>query len=158
MNAVVRLSRIGRLAPPSQRLIEGQDLRGFLRPSHPAKWGVREGPTRFLRLPRHRFQFRLSCCRGSQEGFFANPQFCWVKIVARRFRFLGRQRWFVELEVKPLRTFPWLILAAIFSLSRTRRDQFALHSSNPTIITSKEAAPMIFLWEIASSLYCHLTR
>jgi hypothetical protein len=67
-------------ARPLQRLIGDRGLRGCPRPSRPAKWGVREGPPRFLRLQRHRFQSRLACCRGSREEAFSYPQLCWLGV------------------------------------------------------------------------------
>jgi hypothetical protein len=65
-------------ARPARRSIGVQGPHGCLRPSRPAKWGVREGPPRFLQLPRHRFQSRLACCRGSREEAFSYPQLCWL--------------------------------------------------------------------------------
>ena len=71
-------------APPSQRSIGGRGLCGCLRPSPLAKWTARASPPRFLQLSRHRFQSRLSCCRGSREEAFASPRLYWLSI-ARQF-------------------------------------------------------------------------
>jgi hypothetical protein len=71
-------------APPSQRSIGGRGLCGCLRPSPLAKGTARASPPRFLQLSRHRFQSRLSCCRGSREEAFASPRLYWLSI-ARQF-------------------------------------------------------------------------
>jgi len=68
--------RIKTPARPSRRSIGGQGLRGCLRPSRPAKWGVREGPLRSLPLRRRRFQSRLSCCLGGREEILSHPRLC----------------------------------------------------------------------------------
>jgi hypothetical protein len=47
----------GRPLYPHDASTGDQGLRGCLRPSRPAKSGVREGPPRFLRLRRYHFQF-----------------------------------------------------------------------------------------------------
>src|SRR6516165_3852754 len=75
--AVVMLAgRISTPARPLRRSIGGQGLRGCLKPSRPATWGVREDPPLFLPLRRRRFQSRLSCCRDSPEEFFSYPRLC----------------------------------------------------------------------------------
>jgi hypothetical protein len=84
LDEAVRHGPIRMPAPPSRRSIGGQGLPGCLRPSRPTTWGVREGPPRFLLLRRHRFQSRLSCCRGSRKEFFSYPRLCW-RGAARRF-------------------------------------------------------------------------
>jgi hypothetical protein len=77
--AVMMLAgRISTPARPLRRSIGGQGLRGCLRPSRPATWGVREDPPLFLPLRRRRFQSRLSCCRDSREEFFSYPRLCWL--------------------------------------------------------------------------------
>ena len=73
-----RPGRIRTPARPLQRSIGDQGLHECPRPSRPAKWGVREGPPRFLPLQLHRFQSQLACCRGSREEAFSYPQLCWL--------------------------------------------------------------------------------
>jgi hypothetical protein len=85
---VTRLARITTPAPPSRRSIGGQGLRGCLRPSHPAKWGVREGPPRFLRLRGRRFR--------------SHPRLCGLG-AARQFSQNGSSDSLFDLEADPLR-------------------------------------------------------
>jgi hypothetical protein len=84
--------RPGRIRTPaglSQRLIGDRGLRGCPGPSRPAKWGVREGPPRFLPLRLDRFQSRLACCRGNREEVFSYPPLCWPG-AARQFSAPGQ--------------------------------------------------------------------
>src|SRR6516225_3087791 len=80
-----------RLVRPSRRSIADQGLHGCLRPNHPAKWQVREGPPRFLQSPRCPFQPRLACCRGSREDAVASPLSSLLD-TARQFSRRGRRR------------------------------------------------------------------